>query len=137
MTMLIANTKYAANTDRALINTVSNYNMGVMGAFLGYDVAVDKVFGSANVGFAAAAQENQTFKPKNLKDANSFVNSNYIGTEVNAEIGYKISENLTASLVGGYVFLGDFWTDTAKGADGIIKTPDNPWKTQVVLNLSF
>lgn len=137
MTMLITNTKYAANTDRALINTVSNYDMGVMGAFLGYDVAKDKLFGSANLGFAAVARENQTFKPKNLKNANSYANSNYIGTEVNAEIGYKISENLTASFVGGYVFLGDYYKDTAKLPDNSIKTPDNPWKTQLVLNLSF
>lgn len=134
MTMLIANTKYAANTDRAIVNTVSNYDMGVMGGFFGYDVAVDKVFGSANVGFAAIAREN-AFKPKNQKS--SGFNSNYIGTEVNAEIGYKISENLTASFVGGYVFLGDYWKDTAKLSDGSIKTPDNPWKTQVVLNLAF
>lgn len=134
MTMLITNTKYAANTDRGIINTVSNYDMGVMGGFFGYDVNIDKVFGSANVGVASIARENP-FKPKNQK-TNDF-NSNYIGTEVNAEIGYKISENLTASLVGGYVFLGDYWKDTAKGADGVIKTPDNPWKTQMVLNLTF
>ena len=134
MTMLITNTKYAANTDRALINTVSNYDMGVMGGFFGYDVAVDKIFGSANLGVASIAQEN-AFKPKNQR-TNDF-NSNYVGTEVNAEIGYKISENLTASIVGGYVFLGDYWKDTAKLSDGTIKTPDNPWKTQFVLNLTF
>lgn len=137
MTMLIANTKYAANTDRALISTVSNNDMGVMGAFFGYDLAKDKLFGSANLGFAAAARENQTFKPKNLKNADSYANSNYLGTEVNAEVGYKISENLTASFVGGYVFLGDYFKDTAKLPDNSIKTPDNPWKTQVVLNLTF
>jgi len=134
MTMLITNTKYAANTDRALINTVSNYNMGVMGAFLGYDVNVGQAFGSANVGFAAIAKEN-SFTPINQNTGAT--NGNYIGTEVNAEVGYKITENLTASLLGGYVFLGDYWEDTARGADGVVKTPDNPWKTQLVLNLTF
>jgi hypothetical protein len=135
MTMLITNTKYAANTDRALINTVTNYNQGVMGAFLGYDVDIDKAFVKGNIGLAAAARENQTFKPKNQTTGG--YNGNYIGTEINAEIGYKISENLTASLVSGYVFLGDYWKDTAKLADGTIKTPDNPWKNMVVLNLAF
>jgi hypothetical protein len=135
MTMLITNTKYAANTDRGIINTVSNYDQGVIGGFLGYDLDIDKTFIKGNLGMAAAARENQTFKPKNQKTGT--FNSNYIGTEINAEAGYKISENLTASLVGGYVILGDYWKYTAKMADGTIKTPDNPWKTQVVLRLVF
>lgn len=137
MTMLITNTKYAANTDRALINNVTNNNMGVIGAFLGYDVDIDKAFIKGNLGFASAAKENQTFKPKNLnKPTDSYANGNYIGTEVNAEVGYKISGNLTASLVSGYVFLGDFYKDTVK-VNGTVKTPDNPWKNMVVLNLTF
>lgn len=136
MTMLITNTKYAANTDRGIINTVSNYDQGVIGAFLGYDVDIDRAFVKGNLGFAAAARENQTFKPKNQRSG-TWSNSNYLGSEVNAEIGYKISDNLTASLVGGYLVLGDYWKDTAKTADGVIKTPDNPWKTQAVLKLVF
>lgn len=139
MTMLITNTKYAANTDRALINTVSNYNQGVMGAFLGYDLDIDKAFIKTNLGFAAAAEDNLTFKAKNLAKGD-YSNGKYIGTEVNAEIGYRISANLTASVVGGYVVLGDYWKDTAynqnSAANGTT-TPDNPWKTQVVLNLAF
>ncbi len=133
MTMLITNTRYSAQTDRGLINTVSNYNMGVKGAFFGYDVDINKAFIKANVGFAAAAQANAA-KPLNLKGGS---NSNYIGTEVNAEVGYKISENLTASYVAGYVVLGEYYKDTARLADGTIKTPDNPWKNMVVLNLAF
>jgi len=135
MTMLITNTKYSANTDRGIINTVSNYDQGVIGAFLGYDVDIDKAFLKGNLGMAAAAKENQTFKLKNQRTGKS--NGNYLGTEVNAEAGYRISENLTASLVGGYVFLGDYWTDTAKPATGEVKTPDNPWKAQAVLRLVF
>lgn len=134
MTMLIANTKYAANTDRAVIATVTNNNMGVIGAFIGYDVDIDKAFVKGNLGFAAAAKENQTYKPKNLKK-NDY-NGNYIGTEINAEAGYKISKNLTASLLCGYVVLGDYYKDTVT-ANGSIKTPDNPWKNMVVLNLVF
>jgi hypothetical protein len=113
--------------------------MGVKGAFLGFDIDIDKAFIKTNLGFAAAARENQTFKPKNLRSGG--FNSNYIGTEINAEVGYKISDNLTASLVSGYVILGDYFKDTAyknntATADNII-TPDNPWKNMVVLNLTF
>lgn len=139
MTMLITNTKYAANTDRGLINTITNYNMGVEGAFIGYDVEIDKAFIKANLGAAAVARENKTFKPKNLKTGGW--NSNYIGTEINTEFGYKISENLTASLVSGYVILGDYYKDTAYKNNAVapanIVTPDNPWKNMVVFNLTF
>lgn len=135
MTILITNTKYAANTDRGLINTISNYDQGVIGAFFGYDLDIDKTFIKANLGLAAAARENQTFKPRN-QNTGGF-NSNYIGTEINAEVGYKISENLTASLVSGYVFLGNYYKDTALPTTGGVKTPDNPWKNMVVLNLAF
>ena len=138
MTMLITNTKYAANTDRALINTVSNYNQGVMGAFLGYDIDIDKTFIKTNLGMAAVAEDNNTFKPKNQAKGD-YSNGKYIGTEINAEFGYKITSNLTASLVGGYVFLGDYYKDTGRSgtATGAVVTPDNPWKSQVVLNLAF
>jgi hypothetical protein len=132
MTMLIANTKYCSNTDRALIATVTNHNQGVKGAFLGYDVNIDKTFIKSNVGMAAAAHRNANNRP-NLKGGS---NSNYIGTEINAEVGYKISENLTASWVGGYVVLGDYFKDTAT-VNGVIKTPDNPWMNMVVFNLIF
>lgn len=134
MTMLIANTKYAANTDRALIATVTNNNQGLVGCFIGYDVNIDKAFVKGNLGFAAVAEENSN-KPVNKK-TNSGNASDYIGTEVNAEVGYKISENLTASLVGGYVVLGDYYKDTVT-SNGSITTPDNPWKSMVVLNLTF
>lgn len=134
MTMLIANTKYSANTDRALIATVTNNNQGIMGGFIGYDVNIDKAFVKGNLGFASVAEENSN-KPVNKK-TNVRNSSDYIGTEVNAEAGYKISKNLTASLVCGYIALGDYYKDTVT-ANGTITTPDNPWKSMVVLNLAF
>ena len=137
MTMLITNTRYAANTDRALINTATNYNQGVVGAFFGYDLDIDKTFIKTNIGFGSVAENNNTFKPKNQKKGD-WSNGKYVGTEVNAEVGYKISSNLTASLIAGYVALGDYYKDTvANTTTGAFETPDNPWKSMVVLNLSF
>lgn len=137
MSMLITNTRYAANTDRALINTVSNYNQGLMGAFVGYDLDINKSFIKTNLGLAAVTEDNNTYKPRNLAK-NDYSNGKYIGTEVNAEIGYKISKNLSASLLGGYVLLGDYYKDTVKNTvSNSVETPDNPWKTQIVLNLTF
>lgn len=137
MTMLITNTRYAANTDRALINTVTNYNQGIVGAFLGYDLDIDKTFIKTNLGFASVANDNNTFKPKNLSKGD-YSNGKYVGTEINGEVGYKISSNLTASVIAGYVMLGDYYKDTVKNSDtGAVETPSNPWKGMVVLNLSF
>lgn len=137
MTMLITNTRYSSTTDRALINTATNYNQGVVGAFFGYDLNIDKTFIKTNLGFASVAEDNNTFKPKNLKK-NDYSNSKYVGTEVNAEVGYKISSNLTASLIGGYVVLGDYYKDTVRNTTtNAVETPDNPWKSMLVLNLSF
>lgn len=137
MTMLITNTKYASNTDRAIIYTPTNYNQGLVAGFFGYDMNFGKAFVKGNLGLAATASENRTFKPVNRKTgtANS---SKYEGTEVNAEVGYNVSENLTTSLVGGYLMLGDYWKDTALVAGtNEIKTPDNPYKLMLVANLTF
>jgi hypothetical protein len=121
-----------------LINTSTNYNQGVAGAFFGYDLDIDKTFIKTNIGFGSVADDNKTFKPKNLKKPlDPYSNGKYVGTEVNAEVGYKISSNLTASLIAGYVVLGDYYKDTVVTTTGAIDTPDNPWKSMVVLNLSF
>ena len=102
------------------------------------DRDIDKAFIKTNIGLGSVAEDNITFKPKNLKKADAYSNSKFVGTEVNAEVGYKISSNLTASLIGGYVVLGDYYKDTVKNtATNAIETPDNPWKSMVVLNLSF
>ena len=139
MMMLIDHTRNATTTDRALIATITNNNMGVVGAFFGYDMTFGKVFANANLGMASAAQGNDN-KPLNLKTG-GYNSSNYIGTELNAEVGYKIGTNMSLSLLGGYVNLGDFYKDTARiggsSATLPIATPDNPWKTEVALNVRW
>jgi hypothetical protein len=141
MMMLIDHTRNATTTDRALIATITNNNMGVVGAFFGYDVTFGKIFANANLGVASVAEGNDS-KPLNLKTG-GYNSSNYVGSELNAEVGYNIGSNMTLSLLGGYVFLGDFYKDTIRvgGANTVstlpIGTPDNPWKTEVVLNIKF
>jgi hypothetical protein len=142
MMMLIDHTRNATSTDRALIATITNNNMGVIGGFIGYDITFGKVFANANLGMAAVAQGNEN-KPMNLK-TKDYSNGDYVGTEINAEVGYKIGSNMDLSLLGGYVILGDFYKDTVR-IGGInssstlfpIGTPDNPWKTEVALNIRW
>jgi hypothetical protein len=139
MMMLIDHTRNATTTDRALIATITNNNMGVMAGFLGYDTEFGKVFANANLGMAAGATGNDN-KPVNLKTG-GYNSSNYIGTELNAEVGYNIGKNMKLSLLGGYVMLGDFYKNTVRNGGTTatlpIGTPDNPWKTEVALNIRW
>ncbi|MEI6702277.1 MAG: hypothetical protein WCL71_01915 [Deltaproteobacteria bacterium] len=148
MMMLIDHVRNATTTDRALIANISNNNMGVIGAFLGYDISFGKAFANANLGMAAIAKSNDN-RPMNLKTM-SYNNGNYVGTELNAEVGYKLGENMVISLLGGYVMLGDYYKDTVRiggitSTSGInssttlfpIGTPDNPWKTEIALNIKW
>jgi hypothetical protein len=136
MTMLMLTTKHAMNTDRALVGSTTNAQQGVVGAFFGYDLAIDKMFGSLNLGMAMTDKNNNN-SPTN-KNTTKRNGSQYIGTEVNLEAGYKLYDNLSASVVGGYVMLGDYYKDsTTNQKTGVNASPDNPWKTQLVLSYTF
>ncbi len=110
--------KYNINTDRALVHNLggAQKDEGFIGGFIGYDANLtSKVYGSVNAGFGAAANSDQ-------KD-------NYLGTEVNAEIGYKLFDNMTASVQGAYMFLGDYFDEAGD--------LDDPYQARVMLNYAF
>ena len=110
--------KYNMNSDKAIVFNMNGAreNEGFIGGFVGYDANfTPKVYGSANAGFGAAANTNNA--------------SNYLGTEVNAEIGYKLFDNMTASLQGAYMFLGDYFDDAGD--------LDDPYQTRIMLNYAF
>lgn len=124
--------KFAQTTDNAIIFTINNKDQGVVFGAVGYDVNfTDRLFASANAGFAAVAKENGA-KPANLRTGvkNS---SNYLGTEVNAEVGYKLYDNLTARLQAAYLVLGDYYKGVAKNGED----PDNPYTTRIILQYAF
>lgn len=110
--------KYNINTDRAIVHSLNGAQKdeGFIGGFVGYDASfTPKVYGSVNAGFGAAANSDQ-------KD-------NYLGTEVNAEIGYKLFDNMTASVQGAYMFLGDYFDEAGD--------LDDPYQARVMLNYAF
>ncbi|AJY69535.1 hypothetical protein RW64_07880 [Geobacter sulfurreducens] len=117
--MILLRNKYNMNSDRAVVHSLNGAqaNEGFIGGFVGYDANfTPKAFGSVNAGFAAAANTN---------------NDSYLGTEVNAEVGYKLFDNMTASVQGAYFFLGDYFD---KGAT---QNADDPYVTRVMLNYAF
>lgn len=129
--IILGRDKYAMTNDSAIVFDANNKNQGVIFGSLGYDhTFTDKISVSANAGFAALAKENAN-KPKNLK-TNAVNDSNYLGTEINAEGNYKFSESVTFTARAGYVFLGDYYKDVA--TDG---TPDNPYDVKLIVSYSF
>lgn len=126
--MIMFRNKWNVTGDRAIVYNVKN----VIGGFVGYNAPItSKLFANANVGFVAADKNNDNYGATTSGDAKH--DSQYLGTELNAEVGYKVYDNLTASLQGAYVFLGDYFKRTA--ANG--QDPRDPYETRIMLNYAF
>lgn len=137
MALLMRSPYGMSNSDQAIVYDNGNRGQGILAGFVGYDGTYGKTFANANAGFMSAAVNNTVVKPKNniTGDKNS---SNYMGTEINAEVGYKLYDNMTASVQGAYVFLGDYFKGTAKTVGSNEGTdPTNPWLARILLNYTF
>lgn len=118
--LILLRSRYATSSDRAIVATTNNGNQGLIGAFVGYDAKLtDKAFASVNGGYMMVDK-----KQAGRTDSD-------LGIEANAEIGYKLYDNLTAQLQYAYVFLGDYWER------GAVTDPKNPYLTRLMLNYTF
>ena len=142
--MLLLNRNAAAGTgttDTAIVyntgNGTSPVNMqGLYLYSLGYDAKFGKAYASANTGFAWTAKTNGQ-KPINLATGKQS-GTNFQGAEINMETGYKMYDNLTASLQAGYVFLGGFYKNSsAYGTAANAKTPQDPYTVRTSLIYNF
>ncbi len=140
--VILGRDKYAQINDYAIVYNVNNFNQGVIFGSFGYDLPFNEKFkGSANMGFAAVAKDwgapmigNSTSNAyKLIGPLDGKHHSNYLGTEINAEVGYLIFPQVEIGVRGGYVFLGDYFKGTA--ANG--KDPDNPFGLKVIATLTF
>ena len=92
-----------------------------------------------NVGLSAAwcqANEPQKFTGTN----NEFDDA--AGVEVDLRINWTFYDNLTYSVIGAYLFSGDYWQDAAKNAaidagDESSANDDNPWAIFHAIQLNF
>jgi len=98
-------------------------NVGLIGFFGGYEMAMGKAFGSANIGYAMADEDGAA-------DAS-------IGTELNATIGYKVYDNLTASFTAAYAILGDGMNDGPALLPGGVADADDPYMANIQLSYVF
>jgi hypothetical protein len=129
--VILGRDKYAMTNDASIVFDANNKSQGVIFGTLGYDHPVtNKLTTSVNAGFAAVAKENAN-KPVNRVSGKTN-DSNYLGTEINAEAAYKLAESVTLTARGGYVFLGDYYKDVASNG-----TPDNPYDFKLIVSYSF
>jgi len=113
--MLLVRNAYNMDSDKAIAYNLSNLTL----LTVGYDAKIsDKLGASVNLGYAML----------NEKGA---LSSSSIGTELNAQVDYKLFANLTASLQAAYVFVGD------GAANGTGKGADDPYLTAFMMNYAF
>ncbi|GLI37744.1 histidine kinase [Geobacter hydrogenophilus] len=129
--MIMFRNKMNITGDRAIVYNVKN----VIGGFVGYNANITpKAFANVNAGFVATDKSNDDFGTGRVNGGGH--KSNYLGTEINGEVGYKVFDNLTASLQGAYVFLGDYYKDTV-GTAANPDDPRNPYVGRIMLNYAF
>jgi len=125
--VILGRDKYAMTNDAAIVYDANNYNQGMVFGSIGYDhTFTEKLAGSLNAGFAAVAEDNDNpyaydYNPGSEHD------SDYLGTEVNAELNYKVLENLTLTTRGAYVVLGDYFQSDR----------ENPYDVKFIARYAF
>jgi hypothetical protein len=127
---LIVRSGQGINSSNSVIgNDVTVGGRGLIGFFAGYEGTMDKLFYNANVGYAMTAQQRTN---AGVEEESS------IGTELNAQVGYKLYDNLSACAAVAYAILGDGLnsTTTAKRFGGVADA-DNPYMVNLQLSYSF
>jgi hypothetical protein len=122
MWLLIRNGQAVNSSTSILGNDMTVGGRGLWGVFAGYEGTVDKLFYNANIGYAQTAEE------RGSEDGS-------IGTEINAQIGYKMFDNMSVSVAGAYAFLGDGMSgnNSITGKDNV----DDPYMMNVQVSYTF
>lgn len=111
-----------SNTDRYIRKNVNNIAL----ATIGYDANLtDKLFLNTNLGFGWTPASGEV--AKNSGD--------FMGTEINLETGYKVTENLTLRAQGAYMVLGSLYKNTATNDPS--KDSDNPYTARLLASFKF
>lgn len=127
---LLVRSGQGINTSNSVLgNDLTVGGRGLIGVFAGYEGTVGKMFYNANVGYAQTAEERTT---AGVKEDGS------IGTEINAQVGYKLFDNLSASAAVAYAFLGDgLNSKVAAERVGGAADADDPYAANLQLSYAF
>jgi hypothetical protein len=117
------------NTSTAIggSSDITRGGRGIRLVSAGFEGTADKIFYSANAGYAGVDQKRTA-------------SSSAIGGELNATIGYKLYTNLSASATGAVAILGNGYA--AKSATSVLlpggaHDPDAPFMGALALNYTF
>lgn len=126
MWLLVRNGQAVNSSANITGNDLSVGNRGFVGFFAGYEGTAGKVFYNANVGYAMTAEE------RGNEDGS-------LGTEINAQVGYKLYDNLSISASAAYAMLGKGLNDTGnKKITGFgAADADDPYMTNIQLAYTF
>lgn len=119
MWLLVRNGQAINSSTSVLGNDLTVGSRGLIGAFAGYEAAMGKLFYNANIGYAQTAVKRTGEKSG-------------IGTELNAQVGYKLFDNLSASGAVAYAILGDRYDKTTTAA-----ALDDPYAVNLQLSYTF
>jgi len=127
MLLVRNNATSGTTTDNEFVRrTISNVTL----ATVGFDAQITpKAYANANLGLAWAAK-NRGFGATTVHNG-----TNYLGSELALEGGYKVYDNLTASLQASYLLLGGYYNNSA--ADNAKEDPSNPYTARIVLTYAF
>jgi hypothetical protein len=122
MWLLVRNANAVNSSTSILGNDMTAGGAGLLGLFAGYEGTMDKVFYNANIGYA------QTDKAIKANGKTT------IGTELNAQVGYKVYDNLTASAAVAYAILGDAIKSKTTGTS---PDADDPYAVNLMVSYKF
>lgn len=129
MQLMLDNKMNMVNSGRGVVYNLNNFSQGFAGAFFGYDLPFGgKYFVNSNIGFGFIAKDNSYLHAHS---------SNFLGTEINTEIGYKMYSNMTVSALGAYMVLGDYFKNNVSYGTATQTNPANPYSTKVMFNYTF
>lgn len=125
---LLVRSGQAINSSTSILgNDLTVGGRGLIGLFAGYEGTMDKMFYNANIGYAETAESRNSEKSS-------------IGTELNAQVGYKMLDNVSVSAAFAYAFLGD-GMNSSTTADRIagfgVKNADDPYALNLQLSYTF
>lgn len=125
MWLLVRNGQAVNSSTSVLGNDMTVGGRGLIGLFAGYESTMGKVFYNANIGYAQTAESRGAEK-------------DVIGTEINAQVGYKLFDNLSVSAAVAYAFLGDALNSTvAAERVGGAADADDPYAINLQLSYTF
>lgn len=133
MMILTRNTANSpSSTDAYIRKTITNVALLSMG----YDANLtQKVYLNGNVGFGFVPASAGAPVDKKTGKANS---SDFMGTEINLESGYKVSDNLTLRAQAAYMILGGYYKGSASNSVAAkSEDPENPYTMRLMASFKF